>query len=123
MFELTISEQVYQFKFGIGFMREIDKKQKRTENGVTKNIGLQIAIAGIIDGDIEDLIDVLDISNKTEEPRITRKQIESYIEDEDTDIDKLFEEVLDFLKNSNVTKKKTAVILEMVEKEKAKNQK
>jgi len=120
MFELTIDSQVYGFKFGIGFMREMNKRQKKTENGITKEIGLQLGIAGIIDGDIEDLIDILDISNKTETPRLTRKQIEEYIENEDTDIDKLFDEVLDFLSKANVTKKLTKQLIKMVEEERAK---
>lgn len=122
MLELTINAQVYKFKFGIGFMREMNKKQKQTTNGITKEVGLQMGIAGIIDGDIEDLITILDVSNKTEEPRVTRELIEAYIEDENTDIDKLFEKVLDFLKEANVTRKLTNQLLEMVEAEKAKNQ-
>lgn len=123
MLELTINAQVYKFKFGIGFMREMNKRQKHTENGITKEVGLQMGIAGIIDGDIEDLITILDISNKTEEPRVTRQLIEEYIENEETDIDELFTKVLDFLKEANVTKKLTKQLLEMVEAEKAKNQK
>lgn len=123
MLELTINAQVYKFKFGIGFMREMNKKQEHTENGITKEIGLQLGIAGIIDGDIEDLITILDVANKTEEPRVARQLIEEYIENEDTDIDELFTKVLDFLKEANVTKKLTKQLLEMVEAEKAKNQK
>ena len=121
MLELTINAQVYKFKFGIGFMREMNKRQKHTENGITKEIGLQMGIAGIIDGDIEDLITMLDISNKTESPRITRQLIEEYIEDENTNIEELFVKVLDFLKEANVTRKLTTQLLEMVEAEKAKN--
>lgn len=122
MFELTINEEVFKFKFGIGFMREMNKKQKRTENGVTKEIGLQMAVAGLIDGDVEDLINILDVANKTEDLRVTRKQIEEYIEDENTDIDELFKEVLDFLSKANATKKQTMQLIEMWEAEKAKNQ-
>lgn len=123
MLELTINGAVYNFKFGIGFMREMNKRQKQTTNGITKEIGLQMGIAGIIDGDIEDLITILDISNKTESPRVTKSLLEEYIEDANTDIDGLFEKVLDFLKEANVTKKLTAQLLEMVAAEKAKNQK
>lgn len=122
MLELTINGAVYNFKFGIGFMREMNKRQKQTTNGITKEIGLQMGIAGIIDGDIEDLITILDISNKTESPRVTKSLLEEYIEDANTDIDGLFEKVLDFLKEANVTKKLTAQLLEMVAAEKAKNQ-
>lgn len=119
MFELTIEGQVYGFKFGLGFMREINKKVVKNVEGVKQELGLQMAIAGIIDGDAGDLIDVLNIANKTEKPRVTQAQLDAYIESEDTDIDRLFDEVLDFLKRSNVTKKKTEMLLKEVERRKA----
>ena len=123
MFELTINGEVYQFKFGMGFMREVDKRIVRTvdgTNGKTKNIGLQYTIAGIIDGEVDTLVDVLDVANKGFNPRVTRDLLDSYIEDESTDIDELFEKVLDFLKKANATKKTTKMLLEAIEKEKAK---
>lgn len=123
MFELTINGEVYQFKFGMGFMREVDKRIVRTvdgTNGKTKNIGLQYTIAGIIDGEVDTLVDVLDVANKGFNPRVTRDLLDSYIEDESTDIDELFENVLDFLKKANATKKTTKMLLEAIEKEKAK---
>jgi hypothetical protein len=106
----------------MGFMREINKSQKTPIEGwknVEKNVGLQYNIAGIIDGDVEALSEVLDAANKGRDPRITRKQIDEYIDSEDTDIDGLFEKVLDFLKLSNATRKVTMNLLEMVEKQKA----
>lgn len=122
MLELTIDNKVYEFNFGMGFMREINKSQKTPIEGwknVEKNVGLQYNIAGIIDGDVEALSEVLDAANKGRDPRITRKQIDEYIDSEDTDIDGLFEKVLDFLKLSNATRKVTMNLLEMVEKQKA----
>lgn len=123
MFELTINDKVYSFNFGFGFMRELDPKITKEIDGVkgkTQNMGVQYAIAGILDGDVFELINVLDAGNKGFDPRITRKEIEEYIEKEDTDIDRLFEDVLGFLKCANCTKKKVAALEEMIEKEKAK---
>lgn len=43
--ELTINGQVYQFNFGMGFMREMNKKVTMPVDGVKdakKNIGLEI---------------------------------------------------------------------------------
>ena len=123
MLELTINEKVYQFHFGMGFMREINKTVGTPVDGlpdVKKNIGLQYYVAGVIDGDIEALVDVLDIANKKQNPRVTRDQLDAYIDDESTDIDALFEGVMDFLKSANATKKTVANLLEMVEQEKAK---
>ena len=123
MFELTINEQVYPFNFGMGFMREINRKVKQPIDGlanVEKNIGLRYTLAGVIDGDLEDLVEVLDAANKGMKPRVTRDLLDSLIDNEETDIDKLFEEVVDFLKNANATKKTMLALLEMAEKERAK---
>lgn len=123
MFELTINGTVYQFKFGMGFLRDINKTLCKSMDGIPnekQNIGLQYKIGGIIDGDVEALVEVLDIANKTQNPRVSRAILDDYIDDENTDIDRLFEDVLDFLKRTNATKKTAMQLLEMVEKEKAK---
>lgn len=123
MFELTINGTVYQFKFGMGFLREINKTVSKAVDGlegVKKNMGLQYKIAGLIDGDVEDLVDILDKANMGFSPRATRQVIDAYIDDENTNLDALFEKVLDFLQKANATKKTTLAILEAVEKEKAK---
>lgn len=123
MFELTINGQVYAFNFGMGFMREINKKIGVPVDGlpdVKKNMGLQYTVAGIIDGDIEALVDALDVANKGNSPRVTKALLDSYIDDTETDIDKLFEDVLDFLKHANATKKTVAMLLNAIEDEKAK---
>ena len=123
MLELTIKGTVYQFNFGMGFMRAINKLVGTPVDGlpdVKKNIGLQYYIAGVIDGDVEALVDVLDMANKNNEPRATRDLLDSYIDDEETDIDALFDTVLGFLEITNATKKVAANLLAMVEAEKAK---
>lgn len=124
MFELTINEKVYGFNFGMGFLREINKKISTPVEGlpdVKKNIGLQYMIAGVIDGDIEALVDVLIAANSGQNPRITREILDSYIDNENTDIDALFNEVLDFLKTANATKKTVANLLAALERQNAKN--
>lgn len=118
MLELTINGQVYEFHFGMGFMREINKKIGTPVDGlpdVKRNIGLQYMVAGVIDGDIEALVDVLDVANKGKTPRVTKMLLDEYIDNEDTDIDALFNEVLDFLKRGNATKKTVANLLEAIE--------
>lgn len=123
MFELTINNEVYQFHFGMGFLREVNKKLSKPIDGVKdgkQNIGLQYTVAGIIDGDLETLVDVLDTANKDQKPRITRAALDAYIEDENTDIDALFDDVLGFLKSANATKKITENLIAAVEAEKAK---
>lgn len=119
MFELTINDVVYSFKFGVGFVREINKRVTREVEGMNskQEIGLQMAVAGLIDEDPVALVEILDLANKTEKPRVTRNALDSHIEDESTDINALFADVLDFLKNANATKTMVAKILKAVEAE------
>ena len=105
MMELTMNGTVFQFNAGIGFMRDANKMQKQYQNGMEKEVGLSALAGGLVDGDVEDLITALDLMNKGQEPRATRQLIESYIEDPNTDIDALFEKVIDFLSTANVSKK------------------
>lgn len=121
MFELTINGVVYSFHFGMGFMREINKKVTTPVDGlkdVKKNIGLQYLVASVIDGDLEALVDILDAANKGQNPRVTRAAIDAYIDDADTDIDALFAEVIDFLRSANATRKTVNMLLEAIEKQK-----
>lgn len=123
MFELTIKETVYPLNFGMGFLREINKKVVTPVQGntnITQNIGLQFNVARLIDGDLEALVDVIDLANKGQTPRVTRAAIDAHIEDEETDIDGLFEAVKDFLSRANATKKTTLEVIEQVAKELAK---
>lgn len=124
MFELTIKDQVYQFNFGMGFMREINKTVTQPVEqipGQKENIGLRYKIAAIMGGDIEALVEVLVAANKyCGGERVTSKLIDEYIDDAETDLDKLFKDVMDFLESANATKKAVAVLKEAAEKQKAK---
>ena len=122
MMELTINGQVYQFNFGMGFLREANKTVSEKINNATdkkKDVGATYMIAGIIDGDPEDLVNALDLANKGQSPRVTRALLDSYVESPDTDIDQLFEDVLDFLEGANVTKKIVERLKKRIEEAKA----
>lgn len=123
MLELTINNEVYQFQFNMGFMREVNKSITAPVDGVKnveKNIGLRYKIASMLDGDVEALVDILLAANMNQKPRVSRMLLDSYIDEDGTDIDALFDEVLDFLKRANATKKVVENLLEAVEKEMAK---
>ena len=125
MLEFTMNDTVYQFNFGIGFLREINKTMASPVDGVPgakKNVGYQYALGGLIDGDVEALIKILDIANKTQTPRVTMTVLEKFVENETTDIDMVFEQVIDFLSNANSTKKVTKQLIEAVERERAKKE-
>nr|DAI79178.1 MAG TPA: tail assembly chaperone [Caudoviricetes sp.] len=121
--ELTINGQVYQFIFGMGFMREMNKKVNMPVDGIKdakKNIGLRYTVAGIMDGDVEALEELLLVANKGQNPRATTEILDEYIDDPDTDIDQLFEDTMGFLKNANATKKCVQNLEKTIEEEKAK---
>lgn len=122
MYELTINEKVYGFKFGIGFVREINKKVVKEVEGTNakQELGLQYAVAGLIDEDAVALVDVLELANKTERPRITRGELDAFVDDPATDIGAICKDVLDFLSRANASKKVTMAVIEVVEAEKAK---
>lgn len=124
MFELTINGKVYPFNFGMGFMKEINRKVGVPVDGlpdVKKNIGLRYHVAGIIDGDLESLEEILLAANKNLNPRVQAADLDAYIDDPNTDIDALFAEVLDFLNSANATKKTVAEIQENIKKQQEKN--
>lgn len=121
MLEITIGGVVYCFNFGMGFMREINKKVGTPVDGlpdVKKNIGLQYYVAGVMDGNLEDLVDLLCTANKGQDIRVTRELLDDYIDAEDTNVDELFKQVLDFLENANATKKTVENLLAAIEAQK-----
>ncbi len=124
MNELTINGTVYNFKFGFGFIRKIGGAYKVPVAGIpnaTKDAGLVLAIANVYDGDLIELVRILDVANEGQKPRITRAELEEYIESEETDIDELINTVIDFLSKANCCKEATKQVLQMAEEqEKAK---
>lgn len=120
MYELTVNDQVVQFNFGMGFLREMNRKVSvpvEGMQGVKQNIGLRYNVARLIDGDVEALVDVLDAANLGCEPRVTRKTLDEFVDQADTDIDEVFSKVLGFLKTANATRKVTESVMEAVERE------
>lgn len=115
--ELTINEKVYNFKFGIGFVRHLDGKSSINQNGVQFGIGLETLIPNLLTGNTVTLSDCLFAANMTENPRITQDQLDNYIDDDGTDIDFLFDSVLEELKKSNATKKKVILLTTGYEEE------
>ena len=122
MFELTINDKVYPCRFGMGFLREINKRVEMTfdeDTGAKRNIGLYYTIIDLMDGVLETLEDVLLAANQGEQPRLQRTALDAYLEDENTDVDQLFADVLDFFERANCTKSTLTKVREFVEKRQA----
>ncbi|MDO4803889.1 MAG: tail assembly chaperone [Lachnospiraceae bacterium] len=115
LMELEIGGTVYSFRAGFAFIREVDPMKKQKQNGMEQNVGLNVLIGGLYDGNVDDLLTCLDAMNKTEKPRATKTALEGYIEECD-DIDGLFDQVKDFLSNANCTRRKARQLAEMYDK-------
>lgn len=121
MHELTIEGNVYQINFGMGFLRRVNKTVKKPVDGlkdVTENIGLRMMLAGIVDEDPETLVDLLYAANEGQTPRLTKDLLDKHIDNPDTDISELFEEVKSFLSKTNATKKEMERLLAARKKQK-----
>ena len=120
--ELTINGSVYQFSFNIGFLRNINKTitvDVDGMDGVKRNVGLRYSVGLLLDGDLETLVDVLELANKGQSTRLTKKAIEDYIDNADTDVDEVFDSVIEGLKQANATKKATLATIEAIGKAQA----
>ena len=126
MMELTINGTVYQFKFGMGFLREANKLTTVPVQGMpgtTKEIGARYLIASVVvDQEPNALVDLLDLANKGENPRVTKAMLDSQIDSEEVDIDELMEKTKDFLSKANATKKAVKEIMKEYEEQMAKKQ-
>lgn len=115
MLNLTIKDKVYSFNFGIGFVRKVNARNTQTINGIKKDVGLQFAIAAVIDRDLLDVVELLQIANETAEgEKVTKKLLDAYIDDESTDVDALCAEILDFFEHSNAVKPTLVKVKELI---------
>lgn len=108
MQSIEINGTAYPVKFGMSFIREMNKRVTMAMDawgGREENVGLNYYIAKVMDGDLEALQQVLFVANKTESPKLTIDILNEWFEDESTDIDEVFESVKGFLSTSNCTKR------------------
>lgn len=107
MYDIEINGTSYPVKFGMHFIREINKRvtvAMDTWGGKEENVGLNYYIAKLFDGDLEALQQILFVANKTETPKLNISMLNDWFEDENTDIDAVFKQVTDFLSEANCTK-------------------
>lgn len=123
--DIVINGVSYPLRFGMKFLREVDKRitvPVPNMPGVTEDAGLRYMIADIMDGSVEQLASAIFTASKAENPTLTMPAIEAFLEDENTDIDQVFEDILNFFATANVTKKTYRNMVEAMEKAKAENQ-
>ncbi|MBE9909984.1 hypothetical protein G8B49_01750 [Enterococcus mundtii] len=106
--ELMINDKEYSFIFGFGFIREMNRRYSVVEQGMTMKLGLDSTLVNFFNEEIETLIEMLKVANATESPRVAEKDLIALVDEIGSD--KLFDLVLEELKKSEFTKKKTLKI-------------
>lgn len=117
--EIETNGEIYQLVAGFGFLHEVNKKVTVDvpNMGKKKEVGLKFMVASIIDGDIDALADCIFYMNVGQTPRLKKADVEKYLEDVD-DIDKVFEDVINFLSQANACKKEVRPLVSTQEAEK-----
>lgn len=101
---ITIKDTDYSVHFGIGFLRELDKKYfAESKSGVRFGMGMEVKMPMLLANDTITLAEFLYLGTCAEEKRPTQKEVDAYI-DQAEDIEQLFKEVIDELKKHNATK-------------------
>lgn len=88
--------------FGLDFLDEIDKKFSPKEGGQSLGLGLQITLPTLLSGNVKMLAEYIYNGTVTESPRPSFDAIKNYLEEVD-DIEKVFDEVISLLGESNAT--------------------
>lgn len=102
--QLTINEKTVNVRFGVGFVRELDKRFPLEAKGVKLGMVLSMKIPEILGGDVASLSDVIYAGTVLEKERPLQQEIDEFI-DNHSDIEALFDEVLKELEESNAGKR------------------
>ena len=107
--EIKINGKEYELNFGVKFVRLLDKKMPITMN--VRGMGEQpfgMAMTRIVPGlktfDTAILSDVLYYALWKAKPRPSQDDVDAFIDDDETDIEKLFADVIDAMSKSNSVK-------------------
>ena len=111
--QLTINDKDYTFKFGLRFVRELDKQITTNNEGIEFGVGTAFKLAQLVNAkDLAALSDVLLVANQTETPRIKAVDLDTFIEEHE-DVEGLLNEVIAELEASNATASKIKPFREM----------
>lgn len=116
--ELVINDKTYTLNFGMRFLRDINKKVETPiefGSSIKQQIGLKYYVSLLLDGDITALSTVIITANAGQKPNLTQSVLDVYFDDEATDIDEIFDSVMEGLEKANATKKIVLQLKEAVE--------
>lgn len=100
--ELTIDGKKYQLNFGVGFVRTLDEKYGMSNQaGFSLGMALTKALPALNSYDPAVLAEVIQCAS---EPALSLAKVDSLIDNPDTDVEKLFSDVLKELSKANAVK-------------------
>lgn len=113
---LKINGRECPLNFGIGFIRELDKKYYvQAQSGNKFGNGLETRVPYLLTGDVIALAEFIYMGTaRMETGRPSEQDVDEYIDTVD-DIEKLFDTVVDELKKSNACKMKVQDLLKSLE--------
>ena len=115
--EITLNNETYEVKFGARFINSMDNKMFVTREempNIKFGTALEIMVPKLKSYDTNALIELLYEGTRHLKKAPKREDFFDFI-DEHEDIDALYDEVLEELKNGNATKKKVRALLEELE--------
>lgn len=115
---ITIDNKDYELKFGLKFIRELDKNHSQTEGGVTFGTGVQYAVGFLHEGNPIVLPEVIKAALAHTEVKPNDDAIDTWVESQD-DLEKVFTDFLEQLKTTPVTKRTALKTLAAIEKAQA----
>ena len=101
--QLTINEKTYNVKLGVKFVRALDKAYPIEQQGLKFGMALSAKIPELYAKNIASLADIIYYGTVTESPRPSLNDVETYVE-ECEDLEKLFDDVIQELSESNAGK-------------------
>lgn len=115
MKQIEINGKKYDLHFGIDFIREMDKRYEVKGNGVSFGMGIQSAVVYLQDFNPVIIADIILSATHTLKTIPSLADIETWIEEQGDDIEKVFEDFLSALKTAPMTKLKVQKILSTME--------
>lgn len=102
--QITIDGTDYRLNFGIKFIRLMNDLHHTSQSGMNIGMGLNQATLSLMSQDVIGLAEIIECATWINSKRPTKDQIYAYLENDKTNIAKLFKDIDKELKESNVTK-------------------
>ncbi len=116
MKQIEINGKKHDLSFGIDFIREMDKRYEVSGSGVKFGMGIQSAVVYLQDFNPVVIADIILSATHTNKSIPSLADIETWLEEQGDNLEKVFDDFLSALRNSPMTRLKVAKIMEAMAK-------